>query len=356
MIGVSVIIAVAFLLWLNAKNKTVSEGVETPQVAEENRPDGLGDVESKKIESQEAHVGETTIPVSDTTFAETKKSLWGKIKHAFKAHTGWTAELREELEAALISADIGVKTSTKLLDALERKKTSIQSPEEAWAMLKQEVGLMLKQSAPPALTSDRPHMFLVVGVNGVGKTTSIGKLAHHHVSAGKKVLLVAGDTFRAAAVEQIQAWGRRTGAEVVAGEEGKDPSSLMFEAIKKAKAEQVDVVIADTAGRLHTKSNLMEELKKIVRTSEKALGRSVDEILMVIDGTTGQNGLQQVAMFADAVPVGGIVLTKIDGSAKGGIVLAIKDTLNIPVRFVGTGEKAADMKPFNEVEFLEELF
>jgi len=199
-------------------------------------------------------------------------------------------------------------------------------------------------------------VILVVGVNGVGKTTTIGKLASRFASGGKKVMLAAGDTFRAAAVVQLEVWGRRVGCPVVAGKEGSDPSSVVFECVSRAKREGIDVVIADTAGRLHTKAPLMEELKKVARTIEKALGRPADEILLVVDATTGQNTLSQARMFGEMLPLTGVVLTKLDGTAKGGVVLAVSHELSMRVRYVGIGESIEDLREFDAEAFVAALF
>jgi fused signal recognition particle receptor len=264
----------------------------------------------------------------------------------------------EDLEEALVRADVGVATTTALLDDLRGrvKREGIETPDELVEALKSD----LKKSLSVADRSLRfepgaPNVWLFVGVNGVGKTTTIGKVGQWQTTEGRSVIMAAGDTFRAAAAEQLELWSKRVGAQLVRGNEGGDPGSVVFDAVERAAARQVDLVLADTAGRLHTKVNLMEELKKVRRVAEKPPGR-VTEVLLVIDATTGQNGLVQAKQFADAVEVTGVVLTKLDGTAKGGIALAIQSDLGIPIKLVGLGETAADLVPFDPDEFVDALF
>jgi fused signal recognition particle receptor len=267
--------------------------------------------------------------------------------------------LLDQMREVLISADLGVRTTEKLLARLRERhqRAELDGEDAIWAALREEALAILRGPMTGGVRSSRkPTTILVVGVNGVGKTTTIGKLASRLQESGRKVLLAAGDTFRAAAVLQLEVWARRVGCDIVKGKERADPASVIFDAIKKAQAEGGDVVIADTAGRLHTKSNLMEELKKIVRTAEKALERPVDEILLVLDATTGQNAIQQAQLFKEAIPVSGIVLTKLDGTAKGGVVLGIVDEHRIPVRYVGIGERIEDLRQFDPDAFVHALF
>ncbi len=266
--------------------------------------------------------------------------------------------LLDELEEILITADIGVKTSDKILAHLKEKLARDELGDEArvWEALREEGRAILAVDAHTLDLRRTPTVILVVGVNGVGKTTTIGKLASRLTQEGKKCLLVAGDTFRAAAVLQLEVWGRRVGCDVVKGKDRADPSSVIFDAIEKGKASGVDVIIADTAGRLHTKAPLMDELSKVGRTVEKALGRPADEILLVLDSTTGQNAIQQAQIFKEALPVSGIVLTKLDGTAKGGVVLGIVDEHQVPVRYVGIGERVEDLKEFDPASFVDALF
>lgn len=265
-----------------------------------------------------------------------------------------------DLEEALLLADIGVQVTRVLLDALRQrvKSKEITTPRQLVAALRLEMISRL-QGARRELVFDEtiigPNIWLVVGVNGAGKTTSIGKISAQQVAAGRSVLLAAGDTFRAAAVEQLATWAERSGAALIRGAEGSDPSSVIFDAVQSAHSRNIDLVIADTAGRLQTNTNLMEELKKVRRVAEKDAGK-VTEVLLVIDATTGQNGLVQARQFAQATQVTGVVLSKLDGSAKGGIVFAIETELGIPVKLVGLGETIDDLVAFNPDEFIDALF
>jgi fused signal recognition particle receptor len=267
-------------------------------------------------------------------------------------------ETWDELEEALVRADVGVAATTALLDDLRErvKAEGITTPEELVQALKDD----LKKSLAPADRGLRfepgaPNVWLFVGVNGVGKTTTIGKVAHQQLAEGRSAILAAGDTFRAAAAEQLDLWAHRVGAPLVRGAEGGDPGAVVFDAVERAQARAIDLVLADTAGRLHTKTNLMEELSKIRRVADRPPGR-VTEVLLVIDATTGQNGLVQARQFAESVDVSGIVLTKLDGTAKGGIALAIQNELNIPIKLVGLGETVEDLVEFDPEEFIEALF
>jgi fused signal recognition particle receptor len=268
-------------------------------------------------------------------------------------------ETWDELEEALIRADVGVGATTALLDDLRVrvKGEGITTPAALVDALKHD----MKQELAVAERALRfepgaPNVWLFVGVNGVGKTTSIGKVARQQAGAGRSVVMAAGDTFRAAAAEQLQLWAERTGAELVRGAEGADPSSVVFDAAQRATARGIDLVLADTAGRLHTKVNLMEELKKVRRVAEKGAPGRVSEVLLVLDATTGQNGLAQARQFTEAVEVSGVVLTKLDGTAKGGIVLAVQSDLGIPVKLVGLGESVEDLVEFDPDEFVDALF
>ena len=269
------------------------------------------------------------------------------------------AETWDDLEEALLLADVGVATTGRLLDELRANasRLSAAEPTEVIELLKAQLVAELDGGTDRSLTSadGATTVWLFVGVNGVGKTTAIAKLAQREVRAGHTVVLAAADTFRAAAAEQLAQWGDRVGATVVRGQEGADPGSVVFDAINAAQARGADLVLVDTAGRLHTKVNLMAELEKLRRVAERGPG-ALTEVLLVIDATTGQNGLTQARQFADAVDVTGVVLTKLDGSAKGGIVLAIEAELGIPVKVVGVGESADDLVPFDPVEFVDALF
>lgn len=264
-------------------------------------------------------------------------------------------DLDDEILRALIESDVGPKSAQEILAGLGRLPPDRRDPESVRAELRGRVEEMVTGPQEPAGFPARPWVVLVVGVNGVGKTTSIGKLAARHRVRGRSVLLVAGDTFRAAAADQLEVWAGRSGAQIVRQSEGADPSAVVFDGMKAAVAREVDVVLVDTAGRLHTKANLMEELRKVRRTIERVLPGAPHEVLLVLDATTGQNALSQARTFADAVDVTGVVLTKLDGSARGGVVVAIRRELGLPVRWVGLGEAAEDLEPFDAAEFANAL-
>ena len=283
----------------------------------------------------------------------------GKITHL---HSTTDDALFEEIEETLIGGDVGVATSTYVVDQVRArvKKDGILNPQKVVSLVKEEVTKLFP--VPPSVDpfreefSEIPHVIMVVGVNGVGKTTTIGKLAYRYRRVGKSVLIAAADTFRAAANEQIEVWTERAGAEILRQVRGADPASVAFDAIRHAQAKRHDIVIVDTAGRLHTKVNLMEELRKVHRVIKKAMPSAPHEVLLVLDATTGQNAIQQARQFTDAVGVTGIALTKLDGTAKGGVVIGIAQTLSIPVRYVGVGEDIGDLLPFDPYAFVEALF
>ncbi len=263
----------------------------------------------------------------------------------------------DELEECLILADLGVDTAVKATDLLRKevRANHLKTAEEAKQTLKKILVEMLNVGDTRLNLTTKPSVVLVIGVNGVGKTTTIGKIATQLVNSGKKVLLVAGDTFRAAAADQLEIWAQRSGASIVRQNEGADPASVVFDGIQSAKAKGVDVILIDTAGRLHNKQNLMNELGKISRIVERELPGSAREVLLVLDGTTGQNGLIQAKQFKEIAGVTAVALTKLDGTAKGGIVIAVADSLQLPVKFVGVGEKAEDLMPFEAEAFVEAL-
>ncbi|MBF0785953.1 signal recognition particle-docking protein FtsY [Muribacter muris] len=268
-------------------------------------------------------------------------------------------ELFEELEEQLLVADLGMPTTTKIINNLTQhaSKKQLQDAELLYQQLKQELAEVLKPVAQPLVLSEKkPYVILMVGVNGVGKTTTIGKLARKFQAEGKSVMLAAGDTFRAAAVEQLQVWGERNHIPVVAQSTGADSASVIFDAMQSAAAKGVDVLIADTAGRLQNKQNLMDELKKIVRVMKKYDDTAPHEIMLTLDAGTGQNAISQAKLFNEAVGLTGITLTKLDGTAKGGVIFAIADQFNIPIRYIGVGEKIEDLRPFDADEFIEALF
>jgi fused signal recognition particle receptor len=266
----------------------------------------------------------------------------------------------DDLEATLIGADLGNTTTREVLDKLREKadRKQIKNADELKRLLKEELLNILNAAniRPVQKVDGTSEVILVVGVNGTGKTTTIGKLAQVFRSQGKSVLLCAADTFRAAAIEQLEIWGQRTGTEVIRTKAGGDPAAVLYDALQAASARHTDYVIVDTAGRLHTKTNLMAELDKMRRTAQRIIPGAPHETLLVMDATTGQNGLQQARQFTDAAGVTGIVLTKLDGTAKGGVVVAISRELGVPVRYVGVGEKAGDLLPFNAKDFVDSLF
>jgi fused signal recognition particle receptor len=269
------------------------------------------------------------------------------------------ADLLDELEYTLITADIGVRTSTEILETIRQRvdRKLVADAAEVKGLIRQHL-LEVLQAAdrPPARVEEPPEVILVVGVNGAGKTTTIGKLASRYAAGGKSVLLCAADTFRAAAVEQLDIWARRTSTEIIRQKSGADPSAVVFDALQAAKARGRDYVIVDTAGRLHTKDNLMAELEKMRRTAGRVIPSAPHEVLLVLDATTGQNGLEQARRFTESSGVTGIVLTKLDGTAKGGIVVAIARDLNLPIRYVGVGEKVDDLLPFDPEKYIASLF
>ena len=288
---------------------------------------------------------------------KTKNSFNDKINEAFSTFRKVDEELLENLEEVLIMSDIGVDTSVKIISMLRDKikREKIEDEENVKKALREIMEELLNVADVELKLETKPSVILVVGVNGVGKTTSIGKIANNLKNQGKKVVIAAADTFRAAAVEQVEIWAGRAGVELVKKEEGADPASVVFDSIKVAKENGADVLIVDTAGRLHNKEYLMEELSKIGKVIEKELQGASKEVLLVIDGTTGQNAIMQTKAFKETVDITGLVLTKLDGTARGGVVIGIVDENKIPVKFIGVGEKIDDMEVFNSKEFLEAI-
>lgn len=292
------------------------------------------------------------------SLARTRNTVFGQI-----ANVLGTGEIDEEtwedLEALFIQADMGVPTTLELIDAMKARVTreGLYRSDQLLSALKKELRAILTIDTPLALEEKRLlTVVMVVGVNGSGKTTSIGKLAHYYKERGRKVLLAAGDTFRAAAIDQLQVWGERAGVPVIAGQPGSDPAAVTYDSIRAARARGFDTVFIDTAGRLHTKFNLMKELEKVYGVCKKSVHRAPHEVLLVLDAPTGQNALVQASSFKEAVHVTGVVLTKLDGTAKGGMVFAIYRELGVPVRFIGTGERIQDLAPFDPDQFIEGLF
>ena len=288
---------------------------------------------------------------------KTRDALSNTLGQVFSGFSELDDDFYDELEESLILADLGVETSGKAVERLRKRvrEDHLKTTEEAKNALKDILTEMLNVGTPELNLTTRPSVILVIGVNGVGKTTTIGKLATRLVKEGKKVLLVAGDTFRAAAADQLEIWAGRSGADIVHQHEGADPASVVFDGIQAAKARNVDVILIDTAGRLHNKQNLMNELNKISRIVNRELPDASQEVLLVLDGTTGQNGLIQAKQFKEIAGVTAIALTKLDGTAKGGIVIAVADSLQLPVKLVGVGEQPEDLMPFVSRDFVEAL-
>ena len=288
---------------------------------------------------------------------KTKESINDKINNVFSNFRKVDEELLEELEEALIMSDMGVETSTQIIKNLREKikKEKIEESEQVKKALREEIEKILEKCDNSLKLETKPSVILVVGVNGVGKTTSIGKMAARLARDGKKVIVAAADTFRAAAVEQLEIWAQRAGAEVVKRAEGVDPASVVFEAIRRTKESNADVLIIDTAGRLHNKKYLMDELNKIQKVVNKEMAEASKEVLLVIDATTGQNAISQVKAFKEQADITGIVLTKLDGTAKGGAVVGIVQENDIPVKFIGVGEQIDDMEIFNSKDFVKAI-
>ncbi|HOQ15936.1 MAG TPA: signal recognition particle-docking protein FtsY [Defluviitaleaceae bacterium] len=290
--------------------------------------------------------------------AKTRNNIMDGIDNVLKSFNKIDEELYEELEETLIMADIGVNASIKIMNGLREKvkERKINEPAALKQLLIEEITEILSKGNRDLNIQEGPAVILVIGVNGVGKTTTIGKLAHLIKKENKKVLLAAADTFRAAAIEQLEIWGNRTGVDVIRHQENSDPGAVVFDAIQAAKARKIDVLICDTAGRLHNKKNLMEELRKIFKIINKEYPEARKEVLLVLDATTGQNALQQVKLFKEVTDISGIILTKLDGTAKGGIIIAINSEMDIPIKYIGVGEGIEDLRPFNPKEFAEALF
>ncbi|GAB6152310.1 signal recognition particle-docking protein FtsY [Desulfosporosinus burensis] len=289
---------------------------------------------------------------------KTRQNFVEKIEQVFTGRKKIDEELFEELEEVLIRSDVGVNTSFELVERLRKevKLRKVSEPSELTLVLQELIGELLGEETHLTFAKQGPSIILVVGVNGVGKTTTIGKLANRFKKDGKRVMMAAGDTFRAAAIDQLEIWGERCGVEVIKQREGADPAAVAYDAVLAAKSRNIDVVIVDTAGRLHNKVNLMEELRKVKRVIEREIPGAPHEVLLVLDATTGQNALQQAKLFQEVAGVTGIVLTKLDGTAKGGVVLGIQGETRIPVKFIGIGEAMEDLRPFVPLDFAAALF
>ncbi len=290
--------------------------------------------------------------------SKTKTSFDEKMNEVFSGFRKVDEALLEELEEVLIMSDVGTETSLKIINQVRQriKKENLQEEQQVKEALKEEMQHILEETNSSLVLETTPSVILVVGVNGVGKTTSIGKMANRLKADGKKVVLVAGDTFRAAAVEQLEIWADRAGVDIVKKEEGTDPASVVYDGIKVAKEKKADILICDTAGRLHNKKYLMDELEKIKKVIDKELPEASKEILMVLDATTGQNAISQVKAFKETVDITGLVLTKLDGTAKGGVVIGIVEENKIPIKFIGVGEQIDDMELFDSKDFVNAFF
>jgi fused signal recognition particle receptor len=290
--------------------------------------------------------------------SKTRKGISEKIDQVLVSFGKVDDELFDELEEVLITSDLGVSTVLRIIEGIKKKVKDgkVVDPLKVKALLKEELIEILGSETSGLDLEPSPAVITIIGVNGVGKTTSIGKIASLLKKDGKKVILAAADTFRAAAIDQLQIWADRVGVELIRQEEGSDPAAVVYDALQAAKARKADVLICDTAGRLHTKKNLMEELKKVSRIIDREMPGAKRENLLVLDATTGQNAVQQAKTFSEVTDVSGIILTKLDGTAKGGIVIAIKSELNIPVKLIGVGEQLDDLQPFNARDFVEALF
>lgn len=354
----------------------VEETNDVEEIGEAQEQEEIEEIEKKEFENmeemeteieEEIDIEKDKAPKKPSFFeklmgglAKTRNDITNKIDSILKAYKKVDEELFDELEEVLVTADVGVNTTMTLIDNLRArvKEEKISEPNEVKELLKDEIKkLMVEVNMNYKLNIEpSPAIILVVGVNGVGKTTTIGKLAYNLKKQGKKVLIAAGDTFRAAAIEQLEEWGNRAGVDVISHTEGADPAAVIFDGIQAAKARKADVLICDTAGRLHNKSNLMNELNKIFRITEREYSEATKEVLLVLDATTGQNAMNQAKVFSEVANITGIALTKLDGTAKGGVVIALQSELKFPVKLVGVGEGIEDLQPFIVEDFVEALF
>ncbi|MEZ9394678.1 signal recognition particle-docking protein FtsY [Vibrio splendidus] len=353
------------------ESKPVDSEQALEEIQQEQQPvvaeaEAEAEAEQEDVAVPQAQVEEVQDKPTESFFARLKRSLSRTKANIGAGFFGLfkgkqiDEDLFEELEEQLLIADVGMNTTVKIIENLTEKasRNDLKDGEALYGLLKEEMADILSQVEQPLVvdTTKTPYVILMVGVNGVGKTTTIGKLAKQFQSEGKKVMLAAGDTFRAAAVEQLQVWGQRNNVPVIAQHTGADSASVIYDAIEAAKARGVDVVIADTAGRLQNKSNLMEELRKIVRVMKKIDDSAPHEIMLTLDAGTGQNAISQAKLFSDVAPVTGITLTKLDGTAKGGVIFSIADQFQIPIRYIGVGEGIDDLRPFESKDFIEALF
>lgn len=332
----------------------IEEPVETEQ-AEEIEEEVEEAFEAEEEENTEGKVSFFS-KLKDGLF-KTRKNITDKINDVLVSFKSVDEDLFEELEEILITSDVGVETTMRILDnlRLKAKQENVKDPMQIKGLLKQEM-LDILGTSTEAIGTHSPEVILVIGVNGVGKTTSIGKISSKLKKSGKKVLIAAADTFRAAAIDQLEVWGKRAGVDVIKHQEGSDPAAVIFDAINAAKSRKTDVLICDTAGRLHNKKNLMEELRKIFKVIDREYPEAHREVMLVLDATTGQNAISQAKIFKEVADITGIILTKLDGTAKGGIVIGIKSELDIPVKLIGVGEKVNDLQEFIPEDFVNALF
>jgi fused signal recognition particle receptor len=361
LIELAIAFVVLALIMFVLRRASLKSQQKAPETAKERLEAEARPAPAKKVEPAAAPAEEK--PADETT--EAYKAGLAKTRGGFVARIGKLfgkkqidAATVDELEEVLFTADIGPRAADRIFQAVKTglSKQDLEDADKIWAQIKKTSKEILSVDAKPVDMSKKPFVLLVLGVNGVGKTTTIGKLASKWKAEGKKIVLAAGDTFRAAATEQLEEWAKRAEVDIVKGKPQGDPSSVIFDAIKKGVDEGYDIVICDTAGRLHSNAGLMDELKKVRRVADKALAGAPHETWMVLDATTGQNAISQAKTFKADMEISGIVLTKLDGSAKGGVVLGICDELKVPVRFIGVGEKIGDLRPFDPNAFVEALF
>lgn len=341
----------------NIQQFTTDEVDEAKQEQTEEEQVKKEQVENESIETVETEKKQGFFTKLKEGLNKTRKSILNSVDNVLSSFTKIDEDLFEELEETLIMSDIGVETTTKIIEGLHErvKKQRVTEASEVKQLLIDEITQLLEEDEEE-FELKKPSIILVIGVNGVGKTTTIGKLANQYKSEGNKVLLAAADTFRAAAIDQLEIWGQRAGIDVIKHQENSDPAAVVFDAVQAAKSRKTDILICDTAGRLHNKKNLMEELRKIFKVINREYPDAHKEVLLVLDGTTGQNALQQAKVFKEVADITGIILTKLDGTAKGGIVIAIKSELKIPVRYIGIGEGINDLQQFNASDFAKALF
>ena len=315
-------------------------------------------LESSKLESDDKNIG--FLEKLKSGLSKTRKDMSSKIEDVLSIYKKVDDELFDDLEDVLISADIGVSSTMKIIDRLKLriKEERVSDSTEVKILLKDEIKNIMQESVEnnEFLLEPHPSVILVVGVNGVGKTTTIGKLAYAFKNNGKKVLIAAGDTFRAAAIEQLNEWSNRAGVDIISHSEGADPAAVIFDGIQAAKARKIDILICDTAGRLHNKTNLMNELNKIFRIIDREYSEATKEILLVLDATTGQNAINQAKVFKEVTNITGVILTKLDGTAKGGVAIALQTELNLPIKVIGVGEGIEDIQPFDVETFIDAIF